>query len=212
MFTGIVEDVGAVVSVSPLLACKAIAISTNLPEEGMAPGDSISVSGVCLTVTKSAPGSFTADVSAETLSKSTIGLLKPGDAVNLERALSLSGRLGGHIVYGHVDGVGVIREIRPEGETRLFHIQAEPSIMKFIVYKGAIAVDGVSLTISAVRRDAFETAVIPATMERTILKNARPGARVNLETDIIGKYVLKHLDAAKEGGITIDFLKTHGIA
>jgi len=211
MFTGIVEDVGVVASLSPLRAGKAIAITTNLPEEGMAPGDSVSVSGVCLTVTKKEAGRFTADVSTETLSKSTIGSLKPGAAVNLERALTLSGRLGGHIVYGHVDGIGVIREIKPEGEARVFHIQADPSIMKFIVYKGAIAVDGISLTVSTVRRDGFELAIIPTTLERTTLKDARPGARVNLETDIIGKYVSRYLDAANGGGVTLDFLKNHGI-
>ena len=212
MFTGIVEDVGVVASLSPLRAGKAIAITTSLPEEGMAPGDSVSVSGVCLTVTKKEPGRFTADVSTETLSKSTVGSLKPGTAVNLERALTLSGRLGGHIVYGHVDGIGVVREIRPEGEARVFHIQADPSIMKFIVYKGAIAVDGMSLTVSTVRSDGFELAIIPTTLERTTLKDARPGVRVNLETDIIGKYVSRYLDAAQGGGVTLDFLKTHGIA
>ena len=212
MFTGIVEDVGVVTSLSPLRAGKAITITTNLPEEGMAPGDSVSVSGVCLTVTKKEPGKFTADVSSETLSKSTIGSLKPGAVVNLERALTLSGRLGGHIVYGHVDGVGVIREIRQAGEARVFHIQADPSIMKFVVYKGAIAVDGISLTVSAVLRDGFELAIIPTTLERTTLKDARSGAKVNLETDIIGKYVSRYLDSAQGGGVTLDFLKSHGIA
>ena len=212
MFTGIVEDVGVVASLSPLRAGKAITIGTSLPEEGMALGDSVSVSGVCLTVTKKEPGRFTADVSAETLSKSIVGSLKPGALVNLERALTLSGRLGGHIVYGHVDGVGVVREIRPEGEARVFHIQADPSIMKFVVYKGAVAVDGISLTVSSVRRDGFELAIIPTTLERTTLKDARPGVRVNLETDIIGKYVSSYLDTAQRGGVTLDFLKTHGIA
>ena len=213
MFTGIVEDVGSVASFSDLRGGKAVAIAANLPKEGMAPGDSVSVSGVCLTVTTWEPGRFTADISRETLSKTTLGSLKPGSAVNLERALTLSGRLGGHLVYGHVDGVGVIREIRPEGEARVFHIQADPSIMKFIVYKGAIAVDGVSLTISAVRRDAFELALIPTTLARTTLKDARPGVRVNLETDIVGKYVSRHLEATRNGGgVTLDFLKTHGIA
>ena len=211
MFTGIVEDVGTVAFFSPTRAGKVITVVTRLPKEGMTPGDSVSVSGVCLTVTTSEQGRFTADVSMETLSKSTIGSLKPGVAVNLERALTLSGRLGGHIVYGHVDGVGVIREIRPEGEARVFHIQSDPSIMKSIVYKGAIAVDGVSLTISAVRRDGFEMALIPTTLERTTLKNARPGVRVNLETDIVGKYVTRYLESARGNGVTPEFLKSHGI-
>ena len=211
MFTGIVEDIGAVESLSPLRAGKAITIITNLPGEGMAPGDSVSVSGVCLTVTKREPGRFTADVSTETLSKSTLGSFRPGTPVNLERALTLSGRLGGHIVYGHVDGVGTIREIRPEGEARVFHLQADTSIMRFVVYKGAIAVDGVSLTVSAVQRDGFELAIIPTTLERTTLKSARAGARVNLETDIVGKYLFRYLGGAGGGGVTLDFLKSHGI-
>ncbi len=155
---------------------------------------------------------FTADVSQETLSKSTLGTLRPGARVNLERALSLSGRLGGHIVYGHVDGVGTIREIRPLGEARVFHLQADPSIMKFVVYKGAIAVDGVSLTVSAVRRDGFELALIPTTLERTTLESARTRARVNLETDIVGKYVFRYFGGGGEGGVTLGFLKNHGIA
>jgi riboflavin synthase len=132
--------------------------------------------------------------------------------VNLERSLLLSGRLGGHIVYGHVDGVGTIREIRPLGEARVFHLQADPSIMKFVVYKGAIAVDGVSLTVSAVQRDGFELALIPTTLERTTLGLARTGARVNLETDIVGKYVFRVLGGGGEGGVTLSFLKQHGIS
>jgi len=212
MFTGIVEDVGTVESMSPLRGGKAITVATNLPEEGTAPGDSVSVSGICLTVTQREPGRFTADVSQETLSKSTLGTFRTGTRVNLERALTLSGRLGGHIVYGHVDGVGTIREIRPLGEARVFHLQADPSIMKFVVYKGAIAVDGVSLTVSAVQRDGFELALIPATLERTTLESARTGARVNLETDIVGKYVFRYLGGGGEGGVTLGFLKSHGMA
>ncbi len=210
MFTGIVEDVGTVESLAPLRGGKAVTVATNLPDEGMAPGDSVAVSGVCLTVTKREPGRFTADISQETLSKSTLGTFRPGTRVNLERALTLSGRLGGHIVYGHVDGVGTIREIRPLGKARVFHLQADPSIMKFVVYKGAIAVDGVSLTVSAVQRDGFELALIPATLERTTLESARTGVRVNLETDIVGKYVFKYLGGGGEGGVTPGFLKDHG--
>ena len=211
MFTGIVEEIGTVASLSPLRGGKAVTVTTTFPDEGTAPGDSVSVSGVCLTVTKREPGRFTADVSQETLSKSTLGMLRPGERVNLERALSLSGRLGGHIVYGHVDGVGTIREIRPLGEARVFHLQADPSIMKFVVYKGAIAVDGVSLTVSAVQRDGFEVALIPTTLERTTLESARTGARVNLETDIVGKYVSRYLGGGGEGRVTLGFLKEHGI-
>ncbi len=212
MFTGIIEDLGTVASLSPLRAGTSITVTTNLPPDGMAEGDSVAVSGVCLTVTRYGQGSFSADVSKETLSKTTLGSMRPGSRVNLERALTLSGRLGGHIVYGHVDGTGVLREIRPLGEARVFHIQADPSIMKFMVYKGAVTVDGVSLTVSAVRQDGFELALIPITLERTTLGVARPGERVNLEADIVGKYVLKRLEGGGGGGITMDFLKNHGIS
>jgi riboflavin synthase len=115
-------------------------------------------------------------------------------------------------VYGHVDGTGAVREIRPVGESRVFHIQADPSIMKFVVYKGAVAVDGVSLTVSAVRPEGFELTIIPLTLDRTTLGASRPGERVNLETDIVGKYVLRRLEGGDGGGITEEFLKQHGFS
>jgi riboflavin synthase len=211
MFTGIVEDIGTIESLAPLRSGVALTVATRLPDEGMAVGHSVAVSGICLTITGKARGRFTADVSKETLSKTTLGGFRPGGKVNLERSLALSGRLGGHIVYGHVDGTGTIREIRPLGEARVFHLQADPSIMKFVVYKGAVAVDGVSLTVSAVRQDGFELALIPITLERTTLGEARPGSRVNLEADIVGKYVFRYLEGGGEsGGVTLDFLKRHG--
>ena len=208
MFTGIVEEVGTVVSLSSLRAGSSVTVAAGLPTGEIALGESIAVSGVCLTVTGKTEGKFTADVSRETLSKTTLSAARPGTRVNLERALTLSGRLGGHIVYGHVDGTGTIREIRSQGEARVFHIQADPSIMKFVVYKGAVAVDGVSLTVSAVRPDGFEMTLIPLTLERTTFGASRPGERVNLEADIVGKYVLRHLEGG--GGVTRDFLKQHG--
>jgi riboflavin synthase len=212
MFTGIVEDIGNVVSISPLRTGVSVTVATRLPVGEFAVGESVSLSGVCLTVTGTGDGRFAADVSRETLAKTTLSSARPGARVNLERALTLSGRLGGHIVYGHVDGTGTIREIRPVGESRVFHIQADPSIMKFVVYKGAVAVDGVSLTVSAVRPDGFELTIIPLTLERTTLGAARPGERVNLETDIVGKFVLRHLEGGSGGGITEDFLKQHGFS
>jgi riboflavin synthase len=210
VFTGIAEDVGTIVSLSPLRAGTSVAVATRLPADGIALGDSIAVSGACLTVTGKGDGKFTADVSRETLSRTTLSSARPGTRVNLERSLTLSGRLGGHIVYGHVDGTGTIREIRPLGEARVFHIQADPSIMKFVVYKGAVAVDGVSLTVGVVRPDGFELTLIPLTMDRTTLGSSRPGERVNIEADIVGKYVLRHLEGGGGGGVTLDFLKQHG--
>ncbi len=212
MFTGIVEDIGTVESLSPMRAGTALTVATHLPLSSIAVGDSIAVSGVCLTVTAKGAGAFTADVSKETLSRTTLEGFRSGGRVNLERSLSLSGRLGGHIVYGHVDGTGGIREIRPLGEARIFHIRTDPSIMKFVVYKGAMAVDGVSLTVSAVRHDGFELALIPITLERTTLGAMRPGDRVNLEADIVGKYVFKRMEWGGEGGVTLDFLKKHGFS
>ena len=213
MFTGIIEDIGSVESLANLREGKALTVATRLPDEGLAVGDSVAVSGVCLTVTGRGRGSFTADVSGETLARSTLGAVGPGARVNLERSLALTGRLGGHIVYGHVDGTGTIRGIRPLGEARVFHLQAEPSIMKFVVYKGAVTVDGVSLTVSAVRQDGFEVALIPITLERTTLGEARPGSRVNLEADIVGKYVFRCLEGdGKSAGVTLDFLKRHGFS
>jgi riboflavin synthase len=212
VFTGIVEDIGTIVSLSPLRAGTSVAVATRLPADGIALGDSIAVSGVCLTVTGKGDGKFTADVSRETLSRTTLSSARPGTRVNLERSLTLSGRLGGHIVYGHVDGTGTIREVRPQGEARVFHIQADPSIMKFVVYKGAVAVDGVSLTVSAVRPEGFELTLIPLTLERTTFGVSRPGERVNIEADIVGKYVLRHLEGGGGGGVTLDFLKQHGFS
>ncbi|MBI5576646.1 MAG: riboflavin synthase [Deltaproteobacteria bacterium] len=211
MFTGIVEDVGAVVSFSPKGTGAVIDISTALPLGDIATGDSVSVSGACLTVTRKGGRSISADVSAETLSRTTIGRMRAGVRVNLERAMAVSGRLGGHLVYGHVDGTGTVREIRSSGDSRVFHIHADPSIMKYVVFKGAVAVDGVSLTVSATRPDGFEVAMIPLTLERTTFGAARQGDTVNVETDIVGKYVLRFLEG-KSSGISEDFLKKHGFA
>lgn len=211
MFTGIVEDVGTVVSFAPKGAGAELRIATGLPLEEMRSGDSVSISGACLTVTEKGSGRFSADVSAETLDRTTFRSLKTGMRVNLERAMPASGRLDGHLVYGHVDGTGTVREIRPAGESKVFHIRTDLSIMKFVVFKGAVAVDGVSLTVSAVHPDGFEVTLIPFTLERTTFGGMRPGGRVNVETDIVGKYVLRHLEG-KDRGISGDFLKKHGFA
>jgi riboflavin synthase len=211
MFTGIVEEVGTVVSFVPKGTGALLGVSTKLPLEEVRKGDSISVSGACLTVTGKEAGRFLSDVSAETLDRTTFRSLAAGSRVNLERAMAVSGRLDGHLVYGHVDGTGTVREIRHAGDSRVFHIQTDLSIMKYVVFKGAVAVDGVSLTVSAVHPGGFEVAVIPFTLERTTFGGARPGDRVNVETDIVGKYVLRFLER-KDSGISRDFLKKHGFA
>lgn len=211
MFSGIVEDVGSVVSITPGKGGAILRVRTAIPLSEVRTGDSIAVSGACLTVTGKEGREFTCDLSAETLSRTTFPRLRPGSRVNLERSLTLSGRLDGHLVYGHVDGTGTVREIRPAGESRVFHIRADPSIMKFVVYKCAVAVEGVSLTVSAVRMEGFDVALIPLTLGRTTLGEMRPGDPVNLETDIIGKYVLRFLERQGDG-VSLDFLKKQGYA
>jgi len=211
MFSGIVEDVGTVVSVAPRGGGVRLRVATALPMSEVRTGDSIAVSGACLTVTETEGGEVAFDVSPETLSRTTFRNLRSGSRVNLERAVTLSGRLDGHLVYGHVDGIGTVHEIRSAGESRVFHIRVDPSIMKFVVYKGAVAVEGVSLTVSAVRGEGFEVALIPLTLGRTTLGEMRPGDPVNVETDIIGKYVLRFLEGRGDG-VSLDFLKKHGFA
>lgn len=211
MFTGIVEDVGTLVSIVSRGTGAVLRVSTALPLGEIRVGDSLAVSGVCLSVTGKEKGTFSADISAETLSRTTFRKSTAGERVNLERSLSLSGRLDGHLVYGHVDGTGTIREVRHAGESRVFHIRTDPSIMKYIVYKGAVAVDGVSLTVSSVHPEGFEVTLIPLSLGQTTFGGMRPGEAVNVETDIIGKYVRKVLED-RGSGISLDFLKKHGFA
>ncbi|HEU5360291.1 MAG TPA: riboflavin synthase [Candidatus Deferrimicrobiaceae bacterium] len=211
MFSGIVEDVGTVASLVSRGTGLVLGVSTGLPLEEIRVGDSLCVSGACLSVTGKEKGRFFSEVSAETLSRTTFRSISTGARVNLERSLSLSGRLDGHLVYGHVDGTGTVHEVRRAGESRVFHIRTDPSIMKCIVFKGAVALDGVSLTVSAVRPEGFEVTLIPLTLERTTFGRMRPGDAVNVETDVIGKYVLKYLEG-RGSGISLDFLKKHGFA
>src|SRR5512134_1086860 len=211
MFTGIVEEVGTVVSFVPRGTGAVLEVSTGLPAGEIRPGDSLSVSGVCLTVTELRRGRFLADVSAETLARTTLRWITSGRKVNLERAIATGGRLDGNLGYGHVDGTGTVREIRPSGESRVFHISADLSIMRYVVFKGAVAVDGVSLTVSAVHPGGFEVTLIPFTLDRTTFGGLRPGDGVNVETDIVGKYVLRFLEQ-QDRGITRDFLKKHGFS
>lgn len=211
MFSGIVEDVGTVVSVAPRGGGAVLRVATALPLDEVRVGDSVSVSGACLTVTGKGSGEFSCDLSAETLSRTTFRFLSAGSRVNLERSLSLSGRLDGHLVYGHVDGTGAVRAIREAGESRVFQIHSDPSIMNCVVFKGAVAVDGVSLTVSSVRPEGFEVTLVPLTLGRTTLSGTRPGDPVNVEVDIIAKYVLRFLERRGEG-LSLDFLKKHGFA
>jgi riboflavin synthase len=161
----------------------------------LAEGDSVAVNGVCLTAVEASPAGFAADVMPETLRRSSLGPLGEGDEVNLELPLRAGDRLGGHVVQGHVDGTATVAELRDEGTSRVVRFAADPALLRYVVEKGSIAVDGVSLTVSAVDGEAFEVSLIPETLERTTLGDAGPGRIVNLEVDVLAKYVEKIIRA-----------------
>lgn len=177
-------------------------------------GDSVAVNGVCLTATTVDAGGFTADVMHETLNRSSLGALVPGSPVNLERAMAANGRFGGHMVAGHIDGTGTITARRQDDNAVWYTVSAAPSLLRYIVEKGSIAIDGISLTVASVEADRFSVSVIPHTAAVTVLGRKRPGDIVNLETDLIGKYVEKLLrpaeDTAPKGGISLKFLMENG--
>ena len=191
MFTGIVEECGTVLGVLKNGVSGSVQIQASTVLEGTKTGDSIAVNGVCLTVTKLTKSSFTADVMAETFRRTNLGNLGKNSRVNLERAMAADGRFGGHIVSGHIDGTGVISRIKEEGNAVWIYISAPQSILNLIVEKGSVAVDGISLTVAAVSDKEFAFSVIPHTRENTALSGKKTGAVVNLENDIIGKYVQK---------------------
>ena len=191
MFTGIVEECGTVLDVLKNGVSGSVQIQASTVLEGTKTGDSIAVNGVCLTVTKLTKSSFTADVMADTFRRTNLGNLEKNSRVNLERAMAADGRFGGHIVSGHIDGTGIISRIKEEGNAVWIYISAPQSILNLIVEKGSVAVDGISLTVAAVSDKEFAVSVIPHTRENTALSGKKTGAVVNLENDIIGKYVQK---------------------
>ena len=186
MFTGLVQDLGEVTAVDASGEGVRVAIATRLK---LAEGDSIAVNGVCLTATAVSEGHFAADVMNETLRRSALAEVKPGGRVNLELPLRADDRLGGHFVQGHVDGVGSVWDVREDGFALVVTIGAAPEIMRYVIEKGSIAVDGVSLTISGLGDDWFQVSLIPETLERTTLGQADPGTPVNLEVDVLAKYI-----------------------
>ncbi|WP_296321213.1 riboflavin synthase [Treponema sp. UBA3813] len=196
MFTGIIEEIGKVKKISLGGASGSLEISARKVLEGSKIGDSIAVNGVCLTVTSMTSSSFTADVMAETLRRSSLGSLVSGSGVNLERAMAANGRFGGHIVSGHIDGTGTISRFVREENAVWVHIKASGEILRLIVEKGSIAIDGISLTVASVSDSEFAVSVIPHTAEETTLLSKKAGDLVNLENDIIGKYVEKLLGGA----------------
>ncbi len=189
MFTGIIEELGSVRSIETRGENARIVIDARVVTEGTNHGDSIAVNGVCLTALDVQPDSFAADVSRETLSRSTLGNVRPGTPVNLERAVTPATRLGGHIVQGHVDARGTFSGVEDHGESWTVRIAFPQEIGRYLVFKGSVAVEGISLTIADLKDDYFEVAIIPKTWEVTNLSHLNPGDGVNLEVDVIAKYV-----------------------
>jgi riboflavin synthase len=205
VFTGIVEEIGRVTLASP----GNLVIATRPVLKEMEGGQSIAINGVCLTVTDFNANSFSVDIMPETLSRTNLGLLSAGDGVNLERPVALGGQLGGHLVQGHVDATGRIASIRWEDQTMLVGFEAPAEVMRYVVDKGFIAVDGVSLTVVAKDVSSFQVSIVDYTQKHTTLGSVRVGELVNLEVDIIAKYV-EQLSLARRPGITVDFLQEHG--
>ncbi len=213
MFTGIIEEVGTVRTVQKG-SSSFIKIQASKVLEDVHIGDSIAVNGVCLTVTEFSGNVFRADVMNETLSRSSLGQLKNGSPVNLERAMAANGRFGGHIVSGHIDGTGTISGIENDGIAVWYTISAPPEIMRYIVEKGSIAIDGISLTVAKVTGSSFSVSIIPHTASQTILSTKKTGDIVNLENDIVGKYVEKLItpfnDNKTKSNISREFLAKYG--
>ena len=218
MFTGIIEEVGRVLAVHPQAEGARIEVGASRVVEDLAPGGSIAVDGACLTAVAIRPGAFAADLSPETVARTTLGRRRPGDPVNLERPLRPTDRLGGHFVTGHVDGLGRILERRQTGESWLFAFGAPPSVQALLVPKGSVAVDGISLTVVDLLAEGFTVAIIPHTLRATTLGAKAVGDPVNLEGDLLGKYVQRLLGAPgapREGrpaGLDLPFLRAHGFA
>ena len=215
MFTGIVEEVGKKIDVKKGANSSRLIIGAEKIFSDMNVGDSVAVNGVCLTVTDFEKNMFWADVMSETLSRSSLGSLKKGSLVNLERAMAANGRFGGHIVSGHIDGTGVIKSMKKDDIAVWVSISAPKNILKFIVEKGSVALDGISLTVAEIGDDEFKVSVIPHTGGNTSLLLKKAGDIVNIENDIIGKYVerlmsFKTDSAAKSSGISLEFLADNG--
>lgn len=210
MFTGIIEEIGEVFQIQQGAKSLKIKIKASKVLEDVSVGDSIAVNGICLTVCEFNDNTFSADVMAETIRKSSMSGLKMGSRVNLEEAMSANGRFGGHIVSGHIDGIGKIENIKPEDNAIWFTISTTKDLSKYIVKKGSIAIDGISLTVADVKGDVFKVSIIPHTAKETILSIKKSGDVVNLECDIVGKYIEKLINRGETSTITKDFLALHG--
>jgi len=212
MFTGIIEEMGSVKTLRRNAGGARLSISASVVLDHTSLGDSICVNGVCLTVVEMSANDFSADIAVETLKVTNLGDLKIGAKVNLERALQLSARIGGHLVSGHVDAVGRIREKREEGNGWRIAIDAPDAALKYIILKGSITVDGISLTVADLDKSGFSIAMIPHTGKLTTLGFKSAGDSVNLETDLIGKYVERLLSGRLQAGVSLDMLRKTGFA
>ena len=215
MFTGIVEELGTIRAIRRGGSSAVLSIGAGTILDDLKVGDSVAVNGVCLTATQVDGGGFTADVMHETLDRSSLARLAPGDMVNLERAMAAGGRFGGHIVSGHIDATGTITDRRRDDNAVWYTVSAPAALLRYVVEKGSIAIDGISLTVAAVEADRFSVSVIPHTAAVTVLGGKRPGDPVNLEADLIGKYVEKLLrpvqaPPARRSALSLEFLAEHG--
>ncbi|MBC8102648.1 MAG: riboflavin synthase [Cytophagales bacterium] len=221
MFTGIIEAVGKIANIERQGESVRLTVAAGRIAEDVQIGDSVSINGVCLTVTSAHAPQVTFDAVYETMRKTSLGTLQIGDGVNLERSLPVNGRLGGHIVQGHVDGAGRIASIRPVGNSWFVYIDAAPELMRYIVTKGSVAIDGISLTVADSADRTFSLSIIPHTWDNTTLREKRAGDPVNIECDILGKYVEKMLGGyiagggeplrgASDRGVTMDLLSRSG--
>jgi len=214
VFTGLIEQVGRVRQLRQGGTQVRLTVDCSFPVEEIRLGDSIAVNGSCLTVVEFASGWFSADLSPETLQRTSLHQLAAGSPVNLERALKLSDRLGGHLVSGHVDTVGTVLRREQDRNAVCFQIGVEPQWLRYLVEKGSVAIDGISLTVNSVDAAGFSVTVIPHTLAQTTLVQCRSGSRVNIETDLLGKYVERLLTGRErvgsEGGVTLESLAKHG--
>ena len=217
MFTGIVEEKGKIKSIQQGSKSIRLTIEAGIVLQGLKIGESIAVSGVCLTATEISSDSFASDVMPETLRKTAFSNLKIGDIVNLERAMRADGRFGGHMVAGHIDGTGAITDIKREDNAVWLKIKAAPDILKYVIDKGSIAIDGISLTVAEIEKDYLSVSLIPHTVKETSLLKKNIGDAVNLECDLVGKYIYKFFNSDKDKTgkeesktIDFDFLKKHG--
>lgn len=213
MFTGLVEETGEIVAITRRDNARVVRIRTAIPLSEVAIGDSIAVDGACLTVAEKAGETFTAVAGRETLDKTRLGAARAGDRVHLERALRVGDRLGGHLVQGHVDGLGTVVESRPAGESHVIRIELPEALARYVAAKGSVTVDGVSLTVNEIEGRVFRVDVVPHTAEVTTLATRSPGERVNIEVDVLAKYVERLLGAGEPyKGLSLQTLRENGFA